>query len=453
MFRRLLRQVTFTTIKRTCPIRPRMPTAQPNMMIPFNDASFSTTATLERNFLNSKFEQYDPTTYKTLAFYKFFPFTKPELEDLKQKLLTDLGEWGIVGRIYISTEGINAQIACPEERLPELREYHHKVLKPLVGGQLMDLNIGTEHGKRSFRALHVRIRKQLIVDGLDSTTYDLTNEPSHLSPAEWHEKLVTYEQKHGKKPVLIDMRNHYESKIGYFDGAICPDADTFRDSVTAMNEICKDLPRDQEIFMYCTGGIRCTKAGAILQSASGFDTVHLVEGGITSYGRWIEEQPEKKSIFKGKNFTFDARMGEKITDDVFGQCQICGQPSNRYQNCAHSSCNILMLCCSSCAGQFLNTCARISCYDTVHEFMKSTKQHFEPAGPVMVDGVRVFVKEGEKNMDTVSDRVVIGKKGVGCDHDHIKRTRPSEVLGEPGQVLVDWAKAGRSLPPKLEMLK
>ncbi|KAI8062833.1 uncharacterized protein B0P05DRAFT_574424 [Gilbertella persicaria] len=416
--------------------------------IPNTTASFSTTAVLERNFPKSKIDNYESSTYKTLAFYKFYPFTKPELEALKEKLLHDFGEWGIVGRIYISKEGINAQIACPEERLPELRAYHQNYLTPLVGGNLMDLNIGTEHGKRSFRALHVRIRKQLIVDGLNSEDYDLTNEPSHLSPADWHEKLTQYEQQYGKKPVLIDMRNHYESNIGFFDGAIRPDADTFKDSITAMNEICKDLPRDQEVFMYCTGGIRCTKAGAILQSASGFKTVHLVEGGITSYGRWIEEQKDKMSLFRGKNFTFDARMGEKITDEVFGKCQVCGQPSSRYQNCAHSSCNILMLCCPSCAGQFLNTCARPKCYDTVNEFMTSTKEHFEPAGPVMVDGVRVFVKEGEKDMDAASNRIVIGKKGQGCEHDHIRRTRAIEILGEPGEILKEWAKAGRDLPPK-----
>jgi UPF0176 protein len=241
------------------------------------------------------------------------------------------------------------------------------------------------------------------------------------------------------------MRNHYESHIGYFEGAICPDADTFKDSIHAMNEITKDMPKDEEVFMYCTGGIRCTKAGAILQSASGFDTVHLVEGGITAYGRWIAENNIQKSLFKGKNFTFDARMGEKITEDVLGKCQLCGQPCSRYQNCSHSSCNILMLCCPSCASQFLNTCARLKCYDTVNGFLEKHHDHqfFEPAGPVVSDGVRAFVKKGEQG-----DRVVVGKQGESCDHEHHRRIRAIEVLGEPGQVLQEWAKAGRQLPPK-----
>jgi UPF0176 protein len=131
-------------------------------------STFSTTSALERKYPASKIEGHNSSDYKTLAFYKFFKFTKPELEALKEKLLADFGELGIVGRIYISTEGINAQIACPEECLPKLQAYREEYLKPLVGGDLMELNIGTEHGKRSFRALHVRIRKQVRGD-IDST--------------------------------------------------------------------------------------------------------------------------------------------------------------------------------------------------------------------------------------------------------------------------------------------
>ena len=193
--------------------------------------------------------------------------------------------------------------------------------------------------------------------------------------------------------------------------------------------------------MYCTGGIRCTKAGAILQSASGFKTVHLVEGGVTSYGRWIRDQ-NKESLFRGKNFTFDKRLGEDITDEVLGKCHICGGPCSRYQNCAHASCNLLMLCCSNCASQFLDTCGRMDCYDTVHDFKAKTSEYFKPDGPVMIDGVRAFVKQGEQG----EERIVIGKTGVQCEHHYHRRIRANEVLGEPGDVLKEWAKAGRELP-------
>ncbi|ORZ20801.1 hypothetical protein BCR42DRAFT_489263 [Absidia repens] len=416
--------------------------------------------------------------FRTLAFYKFHPLPASSLDQLRTTLLTDLGALGIVGRIYISTEGLNAQLSCPEQALTSLRDYCTRSVAPLLGGDLMDLNFGTQGDTPAFRALHVRIRKQLVADGLDPTSYDLTHRPSHLSPKDWHDKLQQYRTTHGKEPVLIDMRNHYESNIGYFDGAIRPDADTFKDSIDAMNDICKDLPRDQEVFMYCTGGIRCSKAGAILQSQSGFDTVHLVEGGITAYGRWIQEQDNLQSLFRGKNFTFDARMGETITDEITGtRCHVCGDPCNRYQNCAHAQCNLLMLCCSKCASQFLNTCARLHCYDTVHEFIQHhntttttttaavtaaakakaaakaaapqpQRQYYDAAGPVMVDGVRAYVKEGHTLEESKRhDRVVVGTSGKACEHEYHRRTRALDVLGEPGQVLKEWANAGRQLPP------
>lgn len=135
-------------------------------------SELSTCTPVLRNQPVSKIENYDPTTYKTLAFYKFHDFTQSQLEELREKLLIDLGELGIVGRIYISKEGINAQMACPEECLPKLQEYVEKSIKPLVGGDLMDLNLGTEHGKRSFRALHVRIRKQVRMDSKCETRFD-----------------------------------------------------------------------------------------------------------------------------------------------------------------------------------------------------------------------------------------------------------------------------------------
>ncbi|KAF7724380.1 hypothetical protein EC973_001105 [Apophysomyces ossiformis] len=385
------------------------------------------------------------SSYKTLAFYKFHPLPEDQLPVLRERILADLSQWQIVGRIYISKEGFNAQLSCPEHNLEQLAAYCEKTLKPLLGGSLMDFNFGTEHGKRAFRALHVRIRKQLVADGLDPRSYDLTNQPSHLSPSAWHEKLKNYKQKHGKDPVLIDMRNHYESEIGYFKGAVKPNVDTFRGSIKAMNDICKDLPRDQEVFMYCTGGIRCSKAGAILQSASGFKTVHLVAGGITAYGQWIKES-NQASLFRGHNFTFDARLGEPITDEKLGHCHLCGEPCNRYQNCAHSACNLLMICCASCAAQFHSTCGRIKCYDVVHGYTTKTKTHFQSDGPVMIDGVRAFMKQGQQDVD--ADRIVVGKSGEECEHEHHKRIRAVDVLGEPGDILKEWAKAGRELPPK-----
>lgn len=103
-----------------------------------------------------------------------------------------------------------------------------------------------------------------------------------------------------------------------------------------------------------------------------------------------------------------------------------------------------MLCCSDCASRFLNTCGRIQCYDVVNNYRKQTSQYFKPEGPVTIDGVRAYVKQGE--LETQDPRVVVGKSGVKCEHQHHRRIRAVEVLGEPGDVLKQWAEAGRELP-------
>lgn len=191
-----------------------------------------------------------PQQYRTLSFYKFHPIDINSLSTLRETLLKDLQNMGIVGRVYIASEGINAQMSCPQQHLVQLKQYLQTKLKPIFG-ELMDLNLGTEHS-RSFRALHVRIRKQLVSDGLKEGTYDLSLQPSHLHPKDWHQKL-SKARANGKNPIIIDMRNHYESQIGYFEGAIKPDVETFKGSMRAMNAIVKDLPKDQEVYMYCTG--------------------------------------------------------------------------------------------------------------------------------------------------------------------------------------------------------
>ncbi|KAG2178475.1 hypothetical protein INT44_001627 [Umbelopsis vinacea] len=364
--------------------------------------------------------------YRTLSFYKFSPIDKNSLKELREELLKDLHAMGIVGRIYIASEGINAQMSCPEKHLPQLKMYLQTKLKSLFG-ELMDVNLGTEHS-RSFRALHVRIRKQLVSDGMKEGTYDLSLQPSHLHPKDWHAKLEKARAS-GKNPILIDMRNHYESQIGYFEGAIKPDVETFKGSMKAMNEIVKDLPKDQEVYMYCTGGIRCSKAGAILRSAGGFETVHMVAGGVTAYGRWVQAQEDKmRSLFRGKNFTFDARLGERISDEVLSQCHICGQTCDSFTNCVNASCNLLLVACSNCRARFKHTCGRPECYKVVEDYYDQ--------------GVgRSFKKLGD-----YSERTVVGV-GASCEHPHDTRIRASQVLGEPGDVMKKWEQLGIELPP------
>lgn len=182
-----------------------------------------------------------------------------------------------------------------------------------------------------------------------------------------------------------------------------------------MREITRETPRDADVFMYCTGGIRCSKAGAILRS-EGFERVHLVAGGVTAYGRWLREVPkgtgpEGGSLYVGKNFTFDARMGERITEDVVAHCHLCGDPADDTTNCTNAACNLLMVVCATCRGRHLGTCGREKCVDVVRGFKEDGK------------GRVVEVRE-------LKGREIVVGSGGKCE-EHRLRVRPREVLGVP----------------------
>src|SRR5690606_38175713 len=120
-----------------------------------------------------------------------------------------------------------------------------------------------------------------------------------------------------KDTLVVDMRNHYESEVGHFENAICPDVDTFREALPKVADELKGQ-KDKNVLLYCTGGIRCEKASAYFKH-QGFQKVYQLHGGIIQYAHEIKEKglPSK---FKGKNFVFDERVGERITADVLSEC-------------------------------------------------------------------------------------------------------------------------------------
>ncbi|ORX94738.1 Rhodanese-like protein [Basidiobolus meristosporus CBS 931.73] len=292
-------------------------------------------------------------SWKTISFYQFVPLEENSLTSLRLRLLKDLEAINVVGRIYVATEGINAQVSCPEHQLEALREY----IDSLPYFSDIVFNFSTLHVK-AFKKLHVRVRHQIVADGLDPSTYDLKKQPNYLSPEEWHDALSNNEN----PPLLIDMRNNYEAEIGKFVNSICPDVDTFRDEIKVMRELCEGK-ENEPIYMYCTGGIRCSKAGAILAS-DGFKNVNMLRGGVTAYGRYIRET-QRPSIFIGKNFTFDKRLGEPITDDVIGHCHQCDSPADSFTNCQNTICNLLFIQCPSCKAKYKHTCGSHHCIESV----------------------------------------------------------------------------------------
>ena len=281
----------------------------------------------------------------TLSFYRYVIIN--DVPAMRDQLYSDFSELGVFGRIYIAYEGINAQISVPtntfEDFIFKLNSY------PQFNN--VDLKIAIEDDGKSFYKLIVRTRSKIVADGLADDTFDVTNVGNHLSAKEFNEAMQDADT------TVVDMRNHYESEVGHFKGAILPDADTFRDELPLVLDLLKDK-KDKKILLYCTGGIRCEKASAFLKH-NGFEDVNQLNGGIIHYAQQIKSEG-LKSQFIGKNFVFDDRMGERITDDVIAQCHQCSNASDNHVNCANDDCHLLFIQCPKCAEK-MNGCCTPAC--------------------------------------------------------------------------------------------
>jgi UPF0176 protein len=265
-------------------------------------------------------------------------------------------EWNaleVLGRTYVSYEGINAQISVPAENFLDLKAQ----LDSISFLEGIRLNVAVEHDNKSFLKLKIKVRDKIVADGLKDETFDVTNKGVHLSAKEFNKMLENPDT------ICVDMRNHYESEIGHFKGAITPDVDTFRDSLDIIEEDLKDNKEDKNLLMYCTGGIRCEKASAYYKH-KGFKNVFQLEGGIIEYTRQVKDEGIENK-FVGKNFVFDHRRAERISDDVISKCHQCGKPCDTHTNCANEGCHLLFIQCDECAEKMENTCSD-ECKEIIH---------------------------------------------------------------------------------------
>lgn len=286
----------------------------------------------------------------TISFYKYAHIGNPQI--LRNHLFIHWNELDVLGRIYVANEGINAQLSVPADNFNLFKER----LDSISFLENVRLNIAIEQYDKSFLKLKVKVRDKIVADGLEDGSFDVTDKGIHVGAEEFNRLIEDPDT------LLVDMRNHYESEIGHFKNAITPDVDTFRDSLDIIEKNLSAHKEDKKLVMYCTGGIRCEKASAYYKH-KGFKQVYQLEGGIIEYTRQVN-QKNLENKFMGKNFVFDHRRGERISEDIIAQCHQCGASCDTHVNCANEACHLLFIQCEACATK-MDQCCSDACKEVV----------------------------------------------------------------------------------------
>lgn len=293
-------------------------------------------------------EEKEPRT--TISFYQYFPIADPQ--EFRDNLYSDLAALSVFGRIYVASEGINAQVSVPDSNFEALKRTLYAI-EPLDG---IRLNRAVDDDGKSFWVLKVKVREKIVADGINDPDFDMQNRGRYVHAEEFNQLTSDPET------IVVDMRNHYEYEVGHFERAIEVPSDTFKEQLPMAADMLKEA-RDKNIIMYCTGGIRCEKASAYMLHR-GFRNVFHLEGGIINYANQIKEKglPSK---FHGKNFVFDNRLGERITEEIISKCHQCGGPADTHVNCANEGCHLLFIQCTACKAKWEGTCGQ-ECFDFIH---------------------------------------------------------------------------------------
>jgi UPF0176 protein len=325
---------------------------------------------LGREQLIKKLEQ-ENFTRTTVSLYRYSIIE--DVPTFRTELYQKLESLGVLGRVYVAREGINAQVCVPTHNL----EAFKVVMDGYFPGIPYKMAV-TEEG-HSFLKLIVKEKVKILADGQEDDSYDVTDVGNHLSAKEWNEAM----EKDGT--IVIDVRNHYEHEIGHFENALLPDVDTFKEELPVIKDMLEGK-EDQKILLYCTGGIRCEKTSAWLKD-KGFKDVNQLHGGIIDYKRQVD-QDGLENKFIGKNFVFDGRMGESISGDVIAHCHTCGEKADTHINCEWQVCHVLFIQCKNCQEKYEKCCSE-ECQKHLHlpeEIQKELKKKAKPSGKTFMKG-------------------------------------------------------------------
>jgi len=303
---------------------------------------------ISRQELKDRIKQ-DSTPRTTISFYSYFKIDDPQA--FRNDLYRQLRELDVLGRIYLAHEGINAQVSVPSANFNDFKSLLYSV-EPMNG---LRLNVAVDDGK-SFYVLDIKVRNKIVADGIHDPSFDMSNKGRYVDAEKFNELTGDPATK------VIDMRNHYEFEVGHFENALEVPSDTFREQLPMAVDMMQG-DKDKTIIMYCTGGIRCEKASAYMLH-KGFTNVFHLEGGIINYAKQVKEKGLVNK-FHGKNFVFDQRLGERITDEIIAHCHQCGKPADTHVNCVNDACHLLFIQCDECRTEYENCCSR-ECQDFIH---------------------------------------------------------------------------------------
>lgn len=246
--------------------------------------------------------------FLNVAGYKFEPLEN--LDSLIPEFQNKCDELGLKGSVYLSPNGINFSIAGTEIDI----ETYIKFMEE--DSRLRDIPLKKTFSKtQPFRRMKVRLKKEIISLGRDDINpRELTGD--YISPKELFEM---YEKK--EDIIVLDTRNEYETRVGLFENAIDLQLDTFRDFPSAIETLPEEY-KDKQIVMYCTGGIRCEKASAVMLKA-GFSDVKQLEGGVLDYFK-----ETGGAYWNGDCFVFDERVAldKELKETEYIYCYICREP-------------------------------------------------------------------------------------------------------------------------------
>ncbi|MGN6619113.1 MAG: oxygen-dependent tRNA uridine(34) hydroxylase TrhO [Ilyomonas sp.] len=300
----------------------------------------------------------ETTPRTTISFYQYFPIQNPQ--EFRDYLYKHLCTLKVFGRIYVAKEGINAQISVPADSFNSMKDFLYSI-KPLNG---VRLNIAVDDDGKSFWVLKVKVREKIVADGITDSSFNMNKKGKYVNAKQMNTLLED------PNTIVVDMRNHYEYEVGHFVKALEVPSDTFRDQLPMAVDMLKGN-EDKNIIMYCTGGIRCEKASAYMLH-KGFKNVFHLEGGIINYAKEVKEK-NLQTNFIGKNFVFDERLGERITNDVIATCHQCGKPCDEHTNCKNNGCHLLFIQCEECAAKYEGCCS-IECKETLQMPTERQKQ-------------------------------------------------------------------------------